>query len=109
MTSRPEPARGTKMEDAKLALIQANDDLQNIIHNVYVPMLVLDGELKLRQFTPAATKMLKLTLEDAGRPLRELRTVVDFAEIEPAIREVMETGQAKKIEQIGRASCRERV
>ncbi len=86
------------MEDPKLALVQANDDLRNIIRNVYVPMLILDKELKLRQFTPAATEILKLTPGDAGKHLRELRSVVDFAEVEPSLREVLETGLAKTIE-----------
>lgn len=86
------------MEDPKLALVQANNDLRNIIRNVYVPMLILDKELKLRQFTPAATEILKLTPDDAGKPLRELRGVVDFAEVESSIREVLEAGLAKSIE-----------
>lgn len=86
------------MEDPNLALVRAYDDLANIIRNVYVPMLIVDGDLELRRFTPAATEMLRLTSEDVGKPIRELRAVVDFAEIEPFIREVLETGQAKKIE-----------
>lgn len=86
------------MEDPNLALVRAYDDIANIIRNVYVPMLIVDGDLELRRFTPAATEMLRLTSEDVGKPIRELRAVVDFAEIEPFIREVLETGQAKKIE-----------
>ncbi|MGH9705716.1 MAG: PAS domain S-box protein [Candidatus Acidiferrales bacterium] len=98
MTSRPQPAQGTKMDDPKLALLRAYDDLENVIRNVYVPMLILDRDLKLRQFTPAATEMLQLTAEDIGKPVRELRAVVDFAEMESAIREVTQTGLEKKIE-----------
>lgn len=86
------------MEDPKLALIRANNDLRNIINNVYVPMLILDGELKLRQFTPAATEMLKLTPEDIGKPIGGLCAAVDFAELEPSIREVTKTGLAKTID-----------
>ena len=59
-------------------LERANDDLLNLMASAELPMLMLDGELRVRHFTPIARTLLNLIDADVGRPLSHLRTNLDL-------------------------------
>jgi len=50
----------------------APEDLQNILSSSGIATIVLDCDLKLRFFTPAATSLFKVTASHLGRPLSEI-------------------------------------
>jgi len=50
-------------------LDRANSDLQNLIRSTEIATLFLDGELRLKRFTPAAAAIFHLLESDAGRPI----------------------------------------
>lgn len=48
------------------------NDLQNTMNSADIAMLFLDGNLKIRLFTPAAKSMFSVIASDVGRPLADL-------------------------------------
>lgn len=49
-----------------------SNDLQNILNSTDVATLFLDGELRIRFFTPAARSLFNVIASDVGRPLADL-------------------------------------
>jgi two-component system CheB/CheR fusion protein len=48
------------------------NDLRNTMNSSEIAMLFLDGNLKIRLFTPAASSMFNVIVSDIGRPLADL-------------------------------------
>jgi chemotaxis methyl-accepting protein methylase len=55
-------------------LEQANDDLDNLLASTNVPTLFLDAQLRVRRFTPNATRLFSLIPSDVGRPIGDITT-----------------------------------
>jgi len=60
------------------ALEQANDDLLNLMNNVEIATIFLDDELRVQRFTPQARIVANLLDTDAGRPLADLVTRLEY-------------------------------
>lgn len=69
---------------------QANDDLLNLINNINIPIVMLSGDLHIRNFSPAARQVFNLIPSDEGRPLSNIRPNVNLPELEQIVQEVME-------------------
>lgn len=54
------------------ALDRANDDLHNLFESTDVATVFLDRHLRIRSFTPAATRIFNLLPTDCGRPITDL-------------------------------------
>ncbi len=50
----------------------ANNDLDNLLTSTNVATLFLDTQLRVRRFTPAATRLFSLAPSDIGRPIANL-------------------------------------
>jgi two-component system CheB/CheR fusion protein len=75
-----------------------NSDLANVLGSVRIPILILDNQLRIRRFTPAAEKLLKLIQTDVGRPIGDLKINLDYSDLESLITEVIDTGNVKERE-----------
>ena len=64
---------------------QLNDDLTNLIESINIPIAILDRDLKLRRFTPAAQRLLNLIPSDIGRPITDLRPRIDIPDWDPLL------------------------
>jgi two-component system CheB/CheR fusion protein len=53
-------------------LVRSQDDMSNVFNSINVAVIVLDAELKIRFFTPTASKMFNLVETDAGRPISDI-------------------------------------
>jgi two-component system CheB/CheR fusion protein len=53
-------------------LEQTNDDLDNLLASTNVPTLFLDAQLRVRRFTPNATRLFSLIPSDIGRPIGDV-------------------------------------
>ncbi len=73
-------------------LDHANADLRNLFDATQIATVFLDGDLVIRNFTPAASELFNLRAADMGRPLSELASVGDYPELKDHIREVFDTG-----------------
>jgi two-component system, chemotaxis family, CheB/CheR fusion protein len=77
-------------------LDHANSDLQNLLNGTQIATIFLDSELRIKNFTPAAGRVLRLIAGDAGRPITDL--AAQFAErglVEDA-KEVLRTLSARE-------------
>jgi two-component system, chemotaxis family, CheB/CheR fusion protein len=50
----------------------AHSDLQNLFKSTQIAALFLDGELRIRRFTPASTSIFRLIESDIGRPIGDI-------------------------------------
>src|SRR5665811_500739 len=56
----------------------SSDDMKNLLNSTDIATLFLDGELKVRRFTSPTTTIIKLIAGDAGRPITDLVSELDY-------------------------------
>ena len=83
-------------------LSQAHDDLANLLASVDIPIIMLDGDLRLRRYTPGTEAVLHVVPSDIGRHVSEIKPRVIVPDLEeflraaldslsPSVREVQDT------------------
>lgn len=72
-------------------LIRASNDMKNLLNSTDIATLFLDNELKVRRFTPQATKIIKLIPADEGRPITDLATELQYPELTRDAAQVLQT------------------
>ncbi|HEX2489654.1 MAG TPA: CheR family methyltransferase, partial [Blastocatellia bacterium] len=87
-----------ELNNRNAELGRLNSDLVNLIGSVQMPILMLDGQLRIRRFTPAAEKLLNLIPTDLGRPIGDLKLNLDCPDLERLIAEVIDTVSVKEVE-----------
>ncbi len=70
-----------------------NDDLENYFRNTIIPQLFIDGEVKLRKFTPPAMKQFSLKDSDVGRHIDDIKDNFRFPSIVENIEQVITTNE----------------
>ncbi|MDA8388696.1 MAG: PAS domain-containing protein, partial [Nitrospiraceae bacterium] len=61
-----------ELQQRNTALAQANTDISNLLSSVDIPILMLDSDLAVRRYTPAAAPLFNLIPSDVGRPIIDL-------------------------------------
>ncbi|MDP3879943.1 MAG: PAS domain S-box protein, partial [Dehalococcoidales bacterium] len=79
-------------------LTRANDDLKNYLNRTDIAIIFLDEELNIRSYTPASTDVFSIRDIDIARPLEEITSRLDYANLIDDAREVLRTLQPKEIE-----------
>ena len=79
-------------------LSAANSDLKNLLAAVSAAIVMVDSELRVRRFNPAAEKLLQLGSVDIGRPVGHLRGKISTPNLEKQVRQVMETLHTVEVE-----------
>ena len=69
----------------------ANGDFGNLLTAVDIPFLMLDNELRLRRFSDASAKLLKVQAFDVGHSIGGISGSVDLRDLVPLARKVMDT------------------
>lgn len=62
----------SQLQEKVEKLDAANSDLANFLESTEIATLFLDGDLRIKLFTPAATRVMKLIPSDTGRPISDL-------------------------------------
>jgi two-component system CheB/CheR fusion protein len=70
-------------------LSRTSNDMKNLLDSTDIATLFLDNDLKVRRFTPQATKIIKLIPADAGRPITDLASQLRYPELADDAREVL--------------------
>ncbi|HEV8238297.1 MAG TPA: CheR family methyltransferase [Thermoanaerobaculia bacterium] len=70
-------------------LARANSDLTNLLGSMQMAVVMVDNDLRIRRFTPAAEKLLNLIPGDVGRPIGHIKPNVDCPDLEDLIRRVI--------------------
>jgi two-component system CheB/CheR fusion protein len=84
-------------------LAQTSNDLINLLNNITIPVLMLDAELRIRQFTPIAERMMNVRSADVGRPIGEIRLNLNLDNLEMLLSEVIDSLGTKELEVQDRA------
>lgn len=74
-------------------LIESNDELENYFRNTIIPQLFIDGDLKLRKFTPPAMTQFNLSREDIGRSITDIKDNLRFPGVIENIQYVIESNE----------------
>lgn len=82
--------------NAELSLL--NNDLFNILSSVEMAIVILGPNLQVRRFTPMAEKLFSLIPSDIGRPIGDIKLRLSVPDLEPLLKEVIETASPREIE-----------
>ncbi len=80
-----------ELQAKNLQLMLASDDMKNLLDSTDIAILFLDEELKVRRFTAQATSIIKLIPGDAGRPITDIVSTLDYADLAQDAAEVLRT------------------
>lgn len=68
-----------ELQEKVETLNKANSDMTNFLSSTQIATLFLDGELRIKLFTPAATRVFRLIPSDVGRPISDMSlNLVDY-------------------------------
>jgi two-component system CheB/CheR fusion protein len=62
-----------------------NSDLVNLLASVEIAIVIVDGDLRIRRFTPMAERVLNLLPADLGRPITHIKPNIDCPDLEQMI------------------------
>jgi two-component system, chemotaxis family, CheB/CheR fusion protein len=79
-------------------LTQTGNDLTNLLNSVNVPLLMLNSELQIRQFTPPMQRLLSVRPSDIGRSINEIRVQLNIEDLQPILTDVMESLGTREME-----------
>jgi len=74
-------------------LTNANNDIHNLLAGIEIPILYLDTDLRIKHFTPAATRLFEITPQDLGRYLRSITTSIIIHGIDEEAEKVLMSKQ----------------
>jgi two-component system CheB/CheR fusion protein len=79
-----------------------NGDLFNILGSVEVPIVIVDGQRRIRRFTPKARPILNLRPADVGRPIGDMRPALAIEDLDHKIADVIDSVAVHEEEVRGR-------
>jgi two-component system CheB/CheR fusion protein len=79
-------------------LYRLNNDLTNLLASINIAIVMLTDDLRIRRFTPMAQQLFNVIPTDTHRHLSDIRTNLDYPELEQSIVEVQATLGTKTIE-----------
>jgi two-component system, chemotaxis family, CheB/CheR fusion protein len=79
-------------------LDEVANDLANVLASVEIPVIIVDLELRVRRFTPTVRSIARFIPEDVGRPIDDLKLMVQVEDLPAAIREVIASVAPKERE-----------
>jgi two-component system CheB/CheR fusion protein len=91
LTTLNEELRNRNQELGALA-----SDLANVFANTPIPIVIVGRDHRLRRFTPAAARVLRVLPSDAGRPISDIRLNFAFHNLDQLITKTVETLEASE-------------
>ncbi|MEO8381034.1 MAG: chemotaxis protein CheB [Acidobacteriota bacterium] len=87
-----------ELRSRNTALVRMNDDIENLLGTVEIPILFVGVDLVVRRFNVSAGLLLNLRPGGTGRPLREAKSTLDLTLLEKLIGAVIETAMPADVE-----------
>jgi two-component system CheB/CheR fusion protein len=78
-----------QLEEKVLELESTNNDLDNLLLSAEVATILLDRQFRLRRFTQATGKLLRVISSDVGRPISDLAKMVVDDDLLPDAQRVL--------------------
>ena len=79
----------SEMASKNEQLTTLNSDLKNLLESTEIATLFLDGQLRVKSFTPAVTDIFHLRDADIGRPVTEIVSLLDYSELQRDVKTVL--------------------
>lgn len=83
----------TELQKKVDELSKANNDINNLLASTEIGTLFLDTNLKIKRFTPAATRIFNLIATDVGRSIGDITSTVSFEDLQNSMQHVLRTLQ----------------
>lgn len=80
------------------ALVETNDDIENLLGAVEIPILFVGTDLTIRRFNLTAGVLLDLRRDSIGRPLREAKSSLDVLRLEKLVGAVIQGSDPSDVE-----------
>lgn len=80
------------------ALVRMNNDIENLLGAVEIPILFVGIDFTVRRFNATAGRLFNLRADAVGRPLHEAKSPLDIAHLEKLAGAVMATSEAADVE-----------
>ncbi len=74
-------------------LTQLTNDMDNLLSSTEVGTIFLDGQLRIRKFTPQIAQTFQLVPHDIGRPIETFTHTMDHPELMDDLRRCIATGE----------------
>lgn len=87
-----------ELQTRNLVLSQTSNDLTNLINSVNLPLLMLNNDLQIRQFTPLTQRLMNIRSSDIGRPINEIRLNLSIEDLEPILLDVLDSLGTRELE-----------
>jgi two-component system CheB/CheR fusion protein len=87
-----------ELQNRNEELAGLNNDLVNLLGAVEMPIVMVDGAMRIRRFNPSAQRMLNLIPTDLGRPISDIKHTLHLDNLEDVIGEVLETLEVREVE-----------
>ena len=79
-------------------LTNIQNDMKNLMDSIGTGTLFLDHQLMIRRYTPAAGKVYRLIASDVGRPLSDIKSNLDGADLQADLQSVLDTLIPRELE-----------
>jgi two-component system, chemotaxis family, CheB/CheR fusion protein len=80
-----------EMQKKNEELESLNDDIRNIFAYTTIGTVVLDTDLRVKRFTPSATRIFNLIGKDIGRELTDIASNLEYDDLEQDTHRVLDT------------------
>jgi two-component system CheB/CheR fusion protein len=77
----------TKIEQ----LADMQNDMKNLLDNINIGIIFLDRHLVIRRFTREASRIYRLVATDVGRPLNDIKGIIDVDDLLVAAQQVLDS------------------
>jgi two-component system CheB/CheR fusion protein len=87
-------------------LSRVNNDLNNLLSSVNIPIVMLGNDLRIRRFTPVSERVMNLIQTDVGRPITDIKSNIRLPDLQQFVTRVIDSLEIQEIEveAVGRGS-----
>ena len=78
-----------EMADKNTQLTHLNSDIKNLLESTDIATLFLDDKLRIKSFTGGITDIFSVRSADVGRPITEIVSLLDYADLHRDVRTVL--------------------
>ena len=72
-------------------LTKVNNDLNNLLSSVSIPIVMLGSDLRVRRFTPMSEPVMNLIGTDIGRPITDIKPNLRLPDLKQIISHVVDS------------------